>query len=419
MAHKKVYGICENKCFVDLDELNLGGDATNSASFTYVIDSNEALADYANSVSGNDYTSVLIKKGTWSINISKNIASYNTKLIYFEDGAKIVINSDGATDSVMWQGNSTRMFNGDFELNYSGNSKTFIGLGSFDELVNCKISVKITGSITGYGSCFNACKNLKNCRITSLSFSNSIPIFYGFNLCHRLFNCDIDVWLTASNCGSFILFNECISLNDCRCERSGLGTIGCELKGFVNCKVLSNCRVSVSDQKHPLYGFENCEKMAQCNFYCYNITDSTCFGFYQCKHLYDCIVEEIKTSTYGMITTTAEDGSEITKTVYVDGFAQCESLFGCRVDIMNSTLIANADEDSVPPRGFIACKILIGCYFGTTNLSNVQAFIGCSAVLFCSASSVAKNKHYHCLESLIDPSDGSTLITPDSIYNDI
>lgn len=70
--------------------------------FTFVVDSDEHLADWANNASGNDYMSVLIRKGTYNINnITTNKKSIvnlhqtGTLLVMFEVGAKII-----ASDSV-------------------------------------------------------------------------------------------------------------------------------------------------------------------------------------------------------------------------------------------------------------------------------------------------------------------------------
>jgi hypothetical protein len=77
---------------VKLDNLN--SDLSHYNKFTYIVDSNQKLADWANNVAGNDYTSVLVKKGTWTLNASKQfqieLNNTNTKLVYFEEGAKII-----------------------------------------------------------------------------------------------------------------------------------------------------------------------------------------------------------------------------------------------------------------------------------------------------------------------------------------
>lgn len=73
--------------------------ASNAETFTYVVDSDQALEDWANNVEGNDYTSVLIRKGEWTINKGINLTLTNTFRIKGEAGAKLVFNLTVTSDS--------------------------------------------------------------------------------------------------------------------------------------------------------------------------------------------------------------------------------------------------------------------------------------------------------------------------------
>lgn len=77
-----------------------GNSATNCEQFTFVVDSNEALAAWANATEGNDYTSVLIRKGEWTLNtftqfdsrtyVGINLTRTKTKVIVGESGSKLI-----------------------------------------------------------------------------------------------------------------------------------------------------------------------------------------------------------------------------------------------------------------------------------------------------------------------------------------
>jgi hypothetical protein len=55
-------------------------------SATYVVDSNAKLAAWAANTAGNDYTTVLIKTGTWTINTWIDLIYAGTKRVISEAG---------------------------------------------------------------------------------------------------------------------------------------------------------------------------------------------------------------------------------------------------------------------------------------------------------------------------------------------
>ncbi len=102
------------KMSVDTDgNMKLNGWA-NVPSYTYVVDSDEALAQFANNAPGNDYTSVLIRKGDWTLT-RVLLFTPVTKVIQGEPGSRIIIDiSPGSASNTSWiigPNNPTRLTN--------------------------------------------------------------------------------------------------------------------------------------------------------------------------------------------------------------------------------------------------------------------------------------------------------------------
>lgn len=80
MSHNKVYGFCESKCKVEVPtKEQYDNQFELIKSPTYIVDSSQKLKDWANNVAGNDYTDVLIKRGTYDDTVTINL--YDTKTI--------------------------------------------------------------------------------------------------------------------------------------------------------------------------------------------------------------------------------------------------------------------------------------------------------------------------------------------------
>ena len=76
------------------DIVSGGMSAVNAVTYTFVVDSNEAFAAWANNdrSKGQDYTSVLIRRGTWTSTKGVDLTNAGTYSIKGEPGSKLVFN---------------------------------------------------------------------------------------------------------------------------------------------------------------------------------------------------------------------------------------------------------------------------------------------------------------------------------------
>lgn len=249
MAHEKLFGICENKCMVEVPSLEKHNtDLQYFQEFTYVVDSDEALLNWANNVEGNDYTSVLIKKGAWTSTVGVNLTATNTKVVVGEAG-------------------STLRFN-DVEkaLYYDAVPST---RPSQYHMFNVYVSHTITTNIDSYG--FYNCKNLTNCtNVTNTSMLQSC----GFYNCENLTNCFC--YVTANLKQPSYGFYNCNNLINCKTGGGGTYSNGnYKYYGFYNCRGVSKCK---ANSKCATSVFENCYA-SQSENSTYAVADTANGGF--------------------------------------------------------------------------------------------------------------------------------------------
>lgn len=209
--------------FTNADKAEIG-KINNSLQFTYVVDSDQKLADWANNVSGNDYTSVLIKKGTYNCSSTIDIAATGTIKIAGEAGSIIHttvrygISGQNVTD---WSDRS---------------------------LVN--VTVRSTFNLIN-SYCFYYCQNMTNCK--------AIHKANGFAYCKNMIHCFAQVG------GQFSTR---------------------EVKGFFYCENLIQCNGKVTNIGNAASVFQACNFLYQCDgevASSSHYTYSNCFGVQFCK----------------------------------------------------------------------------------------------------------------------------------------
>lgn len=178
----------------DKGEKGSAGNAGLAEQFTFVVDSDEKLNMWATNNSSYDYTSVLIKKGTYSCQNSINLSETNTKVIVGEVGNLIKISNISAYaikyDTLP---TSNDHYIKGVNLYYSGN--TLRGFYKCVNLSNCLVQCN------GYGgSAFDGCKNIYACG--GLCMYNASASGYGFQNCLGVQKCNGNALLvedTTSN----------------------------------------------------------------------------------------------------------------------------------------------------------------------------------------------------------------------------
>ena len=234
---------------------------------TFVVDSDEKLALWVNNDKSNDYSVVLIKKGTWSSSATVSFKTYNgrnakkcgvnlsqtkTKIIIGEAGSKLYFSvADNSTFEV-WglayeYGDLRSEKDGGYFISgvtvQSHGSKGFTDTSTdcFSCCVNLFNCVAI--SENGYeGSAFSSCHNLYNCR-AEITCVNNARAFSG---CHNVFNCFGHSMVTEAS----------------------RKWIGGSSMGFYSCENVMGC-----------YGSATCTPAT---------TDYTAYGFSGCKGVYRC-----------------------------------------------------------------------------------------------------------------------------------
>ena len=189
--------------------------------FTYIVDSNQALKDWAENKSGNDYSSVLIKKGSYTLTRNAdpiiNLTSTNTNIIVGEDGSFIDIykSNSGTTTCILYESRQNDPNKYIYGLNLSFHSTSGRAIYNCCNLTNCSVEVYgSSGSIaeTGYENCTNLfrCKGVSN-------GTQTLKYAYGFRNCVNV--------------------KECIGNGTNESELDNTGV----LCGFAHCTCVENC----------------------------------------------------------------------------------------------------------------------------------------------------------------------------------
>jgi hypothetical protein len=282
----------ENDQFLIKNDVTVDGKVHSKGGeqFTFVVDSNDALAAWANNTAGNDYTSVLIMPGTWTSANGVNLTTAGTKVVYGMPGSKLSLTSQYGLRYTSRPSTNDYGVEG---VNVTGSNYDFYRCTN---LTNC------TGTGSNYG--FYNCTNLTNCTGTG---SN-----YGFYTCENLTNCtgnEFYTCLNLTNCtgtGSNYSFYNCESLTNCigndfySCTNLTNCFGNSSNYSFHSCTNLTNCSGSSTSSNHN-YGFYTCMNLTNCSGYAYSEAIGT--AFYRCENLTNCtgIGESYSSSGYGFL----------------------------------------------------------------------------------------------------------------------
>ena len=238
----------------------------NINTFTFVVDSNDALEAWANNAPGNDYSRVLIKSGTWTITRNLSGGTENEPLPFLDI-------SSGRTRTIIGESNSLLSFvstgtTGDWVCGINSDSPSCIDY--FFE----RVSVEISGD-TNHAA-FRMCSNLISCYGSGIgNFNNS-----GFRNCDNLTHCVAYSVGTVSNSG----FRDCTNLNNCTATtvNSGAGNNS----AFRDCQYISRCNATATGTASNT-GFRDCSNITNSVASCDGTTTNS--GFRNCTGLVNCV----------------------------------------------------------------------------------------------------------------------------------
>lgn len=302
---------------------------TPVVTYTYIVDSNQKLLDWANNVEGNDYTHVLVKRGTWEMSIPDgvNLTNTGTKTVTGEAGnlIKNVCKVEGNiyvlrhTNLPVTNDCFVRDINVYAENTYSGYNGTTpaysvgVGFGYIRNLINCTSTGYAIGYATSFGCIrgFYSCHNLVSCRANPIGGDETKTFHYGFHSCEHLTNCEIRQ--TREDGGVFLTygFHGCKHLNNCHVTAFGKNNSG----GYYNCNYLNNCYSYTSGEaaKSTSTSYYNCNHLTTC----YAFGSAECQVTYnRCSYLIDCYAHTA--GSYNMV-----------------GFSTCNNLTRCHAHFTN------------------------------------------------------------------------------------
>lgn len=227
-----------------------GNTATNCEQFTFVVDSNEALAAWANATEGNDYTSVLIKKGEWTSTTGVNLTTAGTKVVEGEAGSKLVFNIGE------WNGNYSSAY-GLFRNKISENEDSII------EGVYIELNPTIKDDLDM--ACFAYLSNIKNCKANILSNNTSVRpagLLKGFYSCRNLDKCFCTGVIEQGSYNQILMYHICENVNQCSCTFTDFSH---ETNGFYRCKGLFMCGGIMPVLFNDCNGVICCKAFGKCN----------------------------------------------------------------------------------------------------------------------------------------------------------
>ena len=246
------------------DKQRLDATDPRANEYTFIIDSNAALAAWANDTAGNDYSRVLIKAGTWTLSAAFvggtiddpvaaiDISNGRTMSVVGEAGSRIVINRTG-TGALHLAGVKGRV---------TGVAPNLVSPGGEFFLKNVDIRLGSIGSAST-GRAFVNCANLTNCTGTAPNAAtggggnNSC----GFANCINLTGCTgfggNNGGLSANNRHGFL---HCTNLTNCigTSSTASGGAVNSSSSGFARCTNLINCIGRVGSLHAQNHGFFQC-----------------------------------------------------------------------------------------------------------------------------------------------------------------
>jgi len=327
---------------------------TSSSQFTFVIDSDSKFQAWVNNTSGNDYTAVLIKSGTWSATVTAltvfNFNSRTTKLVVGETGSQLIFVLNASQDFYIFDGYNLETV----------------------RLENINIAFRVgAGKTPGLIRPFYRCRNLINCTVDTTTYDLPNTI-YGFHTCHRLFNCVFKTGVNgnASSTHWEIGFQDCEYLSACRYYFDSTATsMTTVVNCFSNCKYLNDCTASINIP---------------------NITShpgSTTSCFSSCVDLTNC-------------NATVKSGA-----CFLKGFGDCKWMISCTCDMQSSNPTL---------WGFAACTFITNCESYVTQKSsgtatNTYAFYFCDWMTYCEAGGSKYTAKSRACHSTATDAAGNTL----------
>lgn len=313
--------------------------------YTYVVNSNQALEDWANNVSGNDYTHVLIKAGTWNLTADTiNLTATGTKTVTGEAGNLIV--HDLTFKGIMYTMQYSEVPTSDV-YNING-----VNIKTINRITQTETQPPARGCVSFY-----KCTNLINC---SAKGYTAYPVtgsnyYKGYSYCERLTNCfsAIDRDTITKQGGFFAGFDYCKYLTNCRAYNRNTSVNHFVGYGFNFCDYINGCDVYIAGASQQSNGYYKCNYISASSAYC--ASNSTAYSFNSCNYVASCNGHTSAAAGYGV--------------------TSCNYMSNCKVYSIGGSMT-----------GYQKCNHLDNCVYSTSSVNGgVTGFSNCFGVRYCFA----------------------------------
>ena len=315
--------------------------------YTYIVDSDEALLNWANNVSGNDYTHVLIKRGTWTMDFKDGINLTTTGTLTVTGEVGNLIRNVGENEGTMYVLKADEQ-NTNFSID---------GVNAFCS--NSCVGTTANGNSTNYPKsshsvCFYNLCNVRNCSAdgSGTAYATTFSTITGFHSCNHVINCHMKT-VAADNSKTVVYF-------------------------FRNCKYVSDCYgTSESSGQFITYGIYGCSYITNCsvNLYSYNSS----YGFFNCEYIENCS-SSVRTGAV------SNEGSSraysncnhILNSYGYNSMSTCIVAENCK--FLSNCYIDSAGSITHPLKG---CTNVVNCKFHSANINGGSCILNCTGVQNC------------------------------------
>ena len=206
--------------------------------YTFVIDSDAKLRQWADNAAGNDYSRVLVRSGKWMYNLEGQIDVVDIRIIDL---------SNGRTKSIDGEAGSIISIYVDLNCTYE-NINFAVVAGSENIIIN-NLDVQIYAAVNYINvtaTVFKNCHRMRNCK-AKIDFNNATcGQVSAFANCSRLYSCNgiaITYFDDVPEDASVITnaFYSCTFLYDCEGTASS-GTVATTVNPFYYCRTGFGCR---------------------------------------------------------------------------------------------------------------------------------------------------------------------------------
>lgn len=346
--------------------------------YTYVVDSDQALLDWANNVGGNDYTHVLVKRGTWKMSEQVpgiNLTQAGTKTVTGEPGNKIIVkyglNYDFAT-----LGDLTV-----YGLYYESapNEDDYFVDGINIDVSQTAASTQ-TSTLASTNHFVQGFVNIKNLKNSIVAVYNSFPVTsknktYGCVGCSNIDNVAVYIKVYPSSTpNSFAYgFSGCKYLNNCLVKQ--ITTNGSSLEfgdnviyGCANCDYILNSNIETKGTNNAC-GITNCNYITNTSVRAINVKSSGATAISSSLYVSNCSIYSSSSSAHTItssgyisnchISATAGGGGTLVRGCHnitntkvevtgagTSGMSGCTKVYGCHVAVPLSNVGNTAYSNS-------------------------------------------------------------------------